>query len=123
MTNSLFAAGISDGSGSLRQLLYIIAALTTASGVPWALTALRRTNGALSIRAKRHMGPYNEPDNQPLCLTYASREKASVDRERNDPKYKSTKALVNRWRWHNDLRTALLVLGTVVGAIGIVLEK
>jgi len=123
VTNSVFAAGNPDQSISRLQLLYIVAALTTASGVPWALTALRRTNGALSIRAKRYLGPYNEPNSQPLCITYASREKASIDRELNDPKYKSTKALVNRWRWHNDLRTVLLVLGTVVGAVGIMVEK
>jgi hypothetical protein len=58
-----------------------------------------------------------------LCITYASREKASINRESNDPRYKASKALINRWRWHNDLRTALLIFGTLVGALAVVLDK
>ncbi|KAK5094107.1 hypothetical protein LTS08_008736 [Lithohypha guttulata] len=104
------------------QYLYIIAAFASASGVPWALTLLRRTNGALSIRSKRLAGPYNDPFNQPLCITYASHERGAVDREGKDPQYKTAKALINRWKWHNDLRTALLILGTIVGAIAVVLD-
>lgn len=105
------------------QTLYIIAAIGSASGVPWALTALRRTNGALSIRSKRLVGPYNGASIQPICITYANHHKPAIARESDDPKYKSAKALINRWKWHNDLRTALLIFGTVIGVVAVVLHK
>lgn len=105
------------------RLLYVIAALSSASGVPWALTALRRTNGALSIRSKRILGPFESPSGQPMCITYASHESASLARERDDPNYTSTKALVMRWKWHNDLRTIVLVLGAAIGAFAVVLDQ
>ncbi|KAK5080747.1 hypothetical protein LTR05_008452 [Lithohypha guttulata] len=113
---------VTPNLGIPLQYLYIIAAIASASGVPWALTLLRRTNGALSIRSKRLAGPYNDPISQPLCITYASHEQGAMKRESDDPKYKTAKALINRWKWHNDLRTALLILGTIVGAIAVVLD-
>ena len=113
-------------TGVPLSVVYLIAALTTASGVPWALTFLRRTNGALSIRTKRVAGPFDRAGasdhGQPLCITYASHERASFARERDDPKYKSSKDLVSRWRWHNDLRTGVLILGAVSGAVAVVLD-
>jgi len=122
--SQLALASISSNRSAFPlHLLYVVAALATASGVPWALTALRRTNGALSIRTKRLSGSYKNSNSQPLCITYASGERASFDREGKDPKFRTSKALVNRWRWHNDLRTALLVCGTVIGAIAVVLDR
>jgi len=107
--------------------LYIFAALATASGVPWALTLLRRTNGALSIRSKRLAGTYDSPAakswGQPMCITYASHEKPSIERESQDANYRDTRALVGRWRWHNDLRTALLIAGTLVGAVAVSADR
>ena len=104
--------------------MYIFAALASASGVPWALTALRRTNGALSIRSNRLAGPFtSSASNEPMCITYASHEKGPIQREAKDPKYRSAKALISRWKWHNDLRTALLILGTVVGATAVAMDQ
>ena len=106
----------------ILRSIYIVAAILTASGVPWALTALRRTNGALSIRTERKVGPYGNPNSQPMCTTYASGEAASKKRESKDHKYKSAKALINRWKWYNDLRAAVLILGTLAGAYAVALE-
>lgn len=91
----------------------MLAAISTASGVPYALTFLRRTNGALSIRAEKLAGPGNGA----IALTYAFNEKRSIDRE----KTWSTKELVLRWKWHNEVRTAILILGTMIGAWGMAL--
>lgn len=108
---------------SLR-LLYIVAAISSAAGVPWALTALRRTNGALSIRSKRLAGLFTgEIGSEPLCITYASTEKAALRREGEDGKYKTTEALIRRWKWHNDLRTVLLIFGAVAGALAVALDQ
>ena len=110
------------GMTSIRSL-YILAAVSSASGVPWALTALRRTNGALSIRSKRLAGLFTaSPSSEPMCITYASNEKGSLDREGKDPKYKTSKTLINRWKWHNNLRTVLLILGTIAGALAVSLD-
>lgn len=68
------------------------------------------------------MGLYDAPGGQPVCITYASGEKGSMDRESRNPKYQSTRVLVERWKWHNDLRTGLLIFGTVVGAVAVVLD-
>jgi hypothetical protein len=97
--------------------LYITAAILSASGVPYALTFLRRTNGALSIRAKKLAGPGEDPT--AMALTYASAEARSLERERE---WKETTRLVRRWQWHNSVRTWILVLGTVLGAVGLVLD-
>lgn len=106
---------VSAPSSSLARALYGIAALLTASGVPYALTFLRRTNGALSIRAEKLAGPGNGA----IALTYAFNEKRSIDRE----KAWSTKELVLRWKWHNEVRTAILTLGTMLGAWGMGIDK
>lgn len=105
------------------RLLYVVAALTSASGVPWALTLLRRTNGALSIRSKRMVGSFTgDAGSEPICITYASTEEAALEREARDPKYKTSEALINRWKWHNDLRTALLIFGAAAGALAVSLD-
>ena len=106
---------VSAPSSSLARALYTIAAVSTASGVPYALTFLRRTNGALSIRSEKLAGPGNGA----LALTYAFNEKRSIDRE----KAWSTKELVLRWKWHNEVRTAILTLGTMLGAWGMGIDK
>jgi Domain of unknown function (DUF1772) len=106
---------VSAPSSSLARTLYAIAAVSTASGVPYALTFLRRTNGALSIRSEKLAGQGNGA----LALTYAFNEKRSIDRE----KAWSTKELVLRWKWHNEVRTAILTLGTMLGAWGIGIDK
>ena len=106
---------VSAPSSSLARALYAIAAVSTASGVPYALTFLRRTNGALSIRSEKLAGSGNGA----LALTYAFNEKRSIDRE----KAWSTKELVLRWKWHNEVRTAMLTLGTMLGAWGIGIDK
>ena len=91
----------------------MLAALSTASGVPYALSFLRRTNGALSRRAHKLAGPGSGA----VALTYAFDEKRSVDRE----KEWSTEELVLRWKWHNEVRTAVLILGTMLGTWGMAL--
>jgi hypothetical protein len=70
---------------------------------------LRRTNGALSIRAEKLAGPGNGA----MALTYACNEKRSIERENSF----STKELVLRWKWHNEVRTIILVAGTIFGAL------
>ncbi|KEF61148.1 uncharacterized protein A1O9_02713, partial [Exophiala aquamarina CBS 119918] len=99
---------------SLLRYLYAIAAATTASGVPYALTFLRRTNGALSRRAQSLAGPGNGA----IALTYAFNERRSVER---DKKF-STLELVRRWQWHNSVRTLVLVLGTAVGTLAVAMD-
>ena len=106
---------VSAPSSSRARALYGIAALLTASGVPYALTFLRRTNGALSIRSEKLAGSGNGA----IALTYAFNEKRSIDRE----KAWSTKELVLRWKWHNEVRTAILTLGTMLGAWGMGIDK
>lgn len=120
---SMIAADVTISGIISIRLLYILAALSSASGVPWALTALRRTNGALSIRSKRLAGLFtSSPSSEPMCITYASTEKGSLDREGKDPEYKTSKALINRWKWHNDLRTGLLIFGTIAGALAVTMD-
>jgi hypothetical protein len=103
------------GSATVRSL-HLVAAILSASGVPYALTLLRRTNGALSIRAKKIAGDGEDPT--AMALTYARREKRSIDRERTW----STKDLVRRWQWHNSIRTGILVVGTVAGAVACAID-
>ena len=100
-------------ASSLARTLFVLAALSTASGVPYALTFLRRTNGALSRRADKLAGPGSGA----LALTYAFNEKRSIVRE----KKWSTKEMVLRWKWHNEVRTAILTLGLMLGAWGMAL--
>lgn len=98
------------------RYLHIVAAVLSASGVPYALTFLRRTNGALSIRAKKIAGDGEDPT--AIALTYARHENRSIDREGAW----STVELVRRWQWHNSIRTAVLVAGTVIGAVALALD-
>lgn len=96
------------------------AAVLTSSGVPYALSFLRRTNGALSIRCKALLGPLSaDKAKEPIALTYANLEARSIERER-DPEW-TTRRLIERWKWHNDVRTAVLIVGTVVGAAAVAL--
>ena len=112
--NALAYGYLAHQSSSPRvRALHILAAILTASGVPYALTFLRRTNGALSIRAKKITGDGEDP--AAMALTYARHEKASIDRERAW----STEELVRRWQWHNSVRTGILVAGTVIGAVAV----
>lgn len=101
-------------AGSLVRMLYIAAAIANASGVPYALTFLRRTNGALSRKADRLAGPGNGV----MALTYAFNEKRSIERDRKF----STVELVRRWQWHNSVRTAVLVIGTIIGALAVAMD-
>ena len=101
--------------GSLLRTLYVIAAVMNASGVPYALTFLRRTNGALAIRADKLAGPGNGV----IALTYAFTEKRSIDREKKF----STVQLVRRWQWHNSVRTVILALGTIMGALAVGMDS
>lgn len=54
---------------SPERTLYLLAALLASSGVPYALTVLRRTNGALSLRAHKVVG--RERDD-PIALTVST---------------------------------------------------
>ncbi|ETI26150.1 hypothetical protein G647_02927 [Cladophialophora carrionii CBS 160.54] len=102
---------------SFLRTLYILAAVTSASGVPYALTFLRRTNGALSRKAHRLAGP--GPNNgQVMALRYAFDERRSVDRDQR----MGTAETIERWSWHNYVRTWVLVLGTIVGAMAVALD-
>lgn len=98
--------------------MFILATLSNASGVPYALTFLRTTNGALSIRAKRLLGDYRK-GNEPMCNTYASNESAPAAREKA-PEW-TTRRLILHWKWHNECRAVVLVLGTFVGALATVM--
>ncbi|KAJ9610440.1 hypothetical protein H2200_005217 [Cladophialophora chaetospira] len=102
---------------SLIRTLYILAALTSASGVPYALTLLRRTNGALSRKANRFAGP-GPKNGQIVALTYAFNEGRSIERDQR----MGTAETVERWSWHNYIRTWVLVLGTMVGALAVALD-
>ena len=97
---------------SFQQALYLTALLTTSSGIPWAWTFLRPTNGALAIRAKKLAGAGEWPDAP--ALTYALHLESARGLERRE----STRGLVKRWKWINEVRTAVLVLGTVLGVAG-----
>ncbi|KAK4936082.1 hypothetical protein LTR10_022984 [Elasticomyces elasticus] len=104
-----------DALAVLLRYLYIIAAITNASGVPYALTFLRRTNGALARRAHRLAGQGVNV----MALTYAFNEKRSVELDAKS----STVELVRRWQWHNSVRTAVLILGTIVGAVAVAMDS
>lgn len=53
-----------------------------------------------------------------MALTYAFNERRSVERDRTF----TTANLVRRWMWHNSVRTAVLVVGTVVGAMAVAMD-
>ncbi|KIW65334.1 hypothetical protein PV04_07603 [Phialophora macrospora] len=102
---------------SFLRALYILAAVMNASGVPYALTFLRRTNGALSRKANRLAGP-GPKNGQIMALVYAFNEQRSIER---DQRMRTAEA-IERWSWHNYVRTWVLVLGTVVGAVAVALD-
>ncbi|KIW87771.1 uncharacterized protein Z519_11745 [Cladophialophora bantiana CBS 173.52] len=112
--NLLIRTTRSAPEGSLLRYLYILAATASASGVPYALTFLRRTNGALSRKADRLAGPGGGE----MALTYAFNEKRSIDRDRK----MNTEEAIKRWQWHNYVRTWVLVLGTVAGALAVAMD-
>lgn len=101
---------------SPERTLYFLAALLSSSGVPYALTFLRRTNGALSLRAHKVAGKHRD---DPIALTYARADRGAIEREKNW----RTKDLVERWSWHNHIRTGILVLGTVLGGLAVGLSN
>lgn len=102
--------------GSPGRTLYFLAALISSSGVPYALTLLRRTNGALSLRAHKLAGRHRD---DPIALTYARGDMGAVAMEKDW----ETKEMIERWRWHNNVRTAILLLGTALGGLGVGLSK
>lgn len=102
---------------SLLRTLYVLASVTNASGVPYALTFLRRTNGALSRKANKLAGP-GPKNGKIMALTYAFNEDRSVARD----KEMNTSQAIERWSWHNYIRTVVLVLGTILGAVGVALD-
>lgn len=101
---------------SLERTLYGLAGLLSSSGMTYALTFLRRTNGALSLGADKVVGRHRV---DPLALTYARGEKGSVKREKGW----KTEEMVKRWRWHNNVRTAMLMLGTLLGGLAVGVSK
>lgn len=93
------------------------AAITTGSGTVFAWTALRHLNGALSIRSAKIAGPWTGIGALPL--TYSSKEKRSIDTEQ---KY-STAELVVKWKDYNLARSAILLVGTLIGAYALAIES
>jgi hypothetical protein len=79
----------------------------------FAWTFLRPVNGALSIRSKKIAGPGPYP--RAPAITYASNERWSKETE---AKF-STEELVRKWKWFNEVRTVILVVGTIMGACGL----
>ena len=79
------------------------------------MTFLRKTNGALSIRAEKLAGKGTGE----IALTYAVRDKAAIEREQTW----TTEKMVRRWQWHNAVRTWVLVLGTFVGSLAVALDS
>jgi hypothetical protein len=99
---------------STAKKLFITAAATTGSGAFWAWTVLRSTNGALSIRADRLVGPGNGS----IALTYSRNESWSKQAEE---KYTS-KELLATWSNLNCYRALILMVGTAIGAFGLAIE-
>jgi hypothetical protein len=97
-------------NGSSERCLCALASLTGASGVPYALTFPRKTNGALSLWTHRVAGRQRD---DPAALTHARGEKGSVEGEGVDVR---DGEMVRRSRRHNDVRA-------VEGGLGVVLVK
>ena len=53
-----------------------------------------------------------------MALTYAFNETRSVQRDQS----MGTEEAIWRWSWHNYLRTGILVLGVLVGAVGVAMD-
>jgi len=92
----------------------VAAALTTGSGTVFAWTALRAVNGALAIKARKLAGP----DNDSVALTYSLKEKASITLEGK----KSAKELMVMWMNYNEIRSVILLAGTIIGAYALAMD-
>ena len=123
----------------MLRSLYATAAVLTASGIPYAWTFLRRTNGALAIRCKKVLGAEGMDRKETvtegagaiekaravesgieksIALTYALDARA-VEREKKE----STEWLVKRWSFHNIIRTYVLAVGTLIGGCAIAVAQ
>jgi len=102
---------------SLQRQLFFTAAVTTGSGTVFAWTALRQLNGALAIRSEKILGPYTGKFTTPM--TYSRNEQRSQQAE----KQFSTRDLVAKWKDYNYYRSAILITGTVIGALGIAMNE
>lgn len=67
--------------------------------------------------AHRQAGP-GPKNGQIIALTYAFNETRSVRRDQD----MGTREAIERWGWHNYIRTAVLVAGVVVGAFGVAID-
>lgn len=103
-------------SASPERTLYLLSALISSSGVLYALTFLRKTTGALSLRAHKVAGKHRD---DPIGLTFARSDAGAMGREKDW----KTREMVERWRWHNNRRTGILVLGTILGGLSVGLSK
>lgn len=100
-------------SSSARPL-YTMAAVATGSGTVFAWTALRSINGGLSLRSEKLIGSAPKT----IALTYSKKEKWSRDMDANY----ATAELVRMWMNYNSFRAAILIAGTVIGALGLALD-
>jgi hypothetical protein len=91
-----------------------MAAVGTGSGTVFAWTALRHINGGLSLRSEKLIGSAPKT----IALTYSKNEKRSRAAEK---KY-TTVELVTMWMNYNNIRSLILIAGTVVGALGLALD-
>jgi len=101
-------------SDHFLQKLYVTAAVATGSGTVFAWTALRAVNGALALKARKHAGP----DNDSIALTYSLKERTSINLE----KEKSPKELMVMWMNYNEVRSLILLVGTIIGAFALALD-
>jgi len=100
------------------RALFVTALLITGSGPVFAWTLLRAINGALSIRAENIVGPYgNDPIS--IALTYSKNESRTKSIESKT----STRDLVSQWISLNSFRAALMTVGCILGAYGLVTER
>lgn len=83
----------------------------------FAWTALRQINGALAIRSEKVLGPYTGRFTMPM--TYSRNELPSQQAE----KQSSTRDLIIKWKEYNYYRSAILITGTIIGALGITMSE
>jgi hypothetical protein len=83
----------------------------------FAWTALRQINGALTIRSEKILGPYSGKFTKPM--TYSRNEPRSQQAE----KQFSTRDLISKWKDYNYYRSFILIIGTVIGALGIAMNE
>jgi hypothetical protein len=103
-------------SASPERTLYLLSALILSSRVPHPLTFLRKTNGAESLRAYQVAAKHRDDS---IALTYTSSDAGAMGREKDW----KTREMVKRWRWHNNIRIGILVLGRILGRLGVGLSK